>query len=143
MKRMILLLVFVAACATSQQASGPDVKIHLAQTNTPSDIFYFAGPVNIQYQLSVANPTNQPLTLGRLDLETVGPGAYSLRTTATPMNLQIPANGTSVFKISVWGRARGGYLSATEPVTIRGTAFFRGSTGSFVKIFMENLSQMA
>jgi hypothetical protein len=89
------------------------VKIHLAQTNTPTDIFYFAGPAAIQYQLSVTNPTNQPLTLERLDLETVGSGAYSLRTAATPMNLQIPPNGTSAFNISVWGRARGGYLRST------------------------------
>jgi hypothetical protein len=32
--------------------------------------------------------------------------------------------------------------TATEPVTIRGTAYFRGPSGSFVRIFAENLSQM-
>jgi hypothetical protein len=143
MKRIIsLLALFVVACASNQQSSGPEVAIHLTQTNTPNDIFYFAGPVAIQYQVAITNPTNQPLTLQRLDLQTLGPGAYSLRTAPTPMNVTVPPNGTSVFNISVWGRAHGGYLRSTEPVTIRGTAYFKGPTGSFVRIFSENLSQM-
>jgi hypothetical protein len=143
MKRITsLLALFVVACASNQQSSGPEVAIHLTQTNTPNDIFYFAGPVAIQYQVAITNPTNQPLTLQRLDLQTLGPGAYSLRTAPTPMNVNVPPNGTSVFNISVWGRAHGGYLRSTEPVTIRGTAYFKGPTGSFVRIFSENLSQM-
>ena len=137
-----LCALVVVACASNRQSSGPNVTVHLAQTNSANDIFYFAGPVAIQYQVSVANPTNQQLTLERLDLRTIGPGAYSLRTAPTPMNLTVPPNGTSVFNISVWGRAHGGYLRATEPVTIQGTAYFRGPSGSFVRIFTENLSQM-
>ena len=143
MKRTLsILFLWAAACASSNQPAGPEVAVRLAQANAPNDVFYFAGPVSIQYQLAITNPTNQPLTLERLDLQTIGPGAYSLRTAATPMNLKIPPNGTSVFNIAVWGRSRGGYLTATEPVTVRGTAYFRGPSGTFVRIFTENLSQM-
>src|SRR5437870_1312222 len=119
MKPAVALLCTLAllACASNQQSSGPEVAVRLAQTNSANDVFYFAGPVSIQYQLAITNPTNQPLTLERLDLQTLGPGAYSLRTAATPMNLKIAPNGTSVFNISVWGRSHGGYLTATEPVT--------------------------
>ncbi|HYS56456.1 MAG TPA: hypothetical protein VER58_22080 [Thermoanaerobaculia bacterium] len=122
-------------------SSAPDVTVHLAQVPMPTDVFYFSGPVNIQYQLSVTNPTNEPMTLTRLDLETLGPGAYSLRTAATPMNLKVPPNSTAKNLISVWGRARGGYLSASEPVTIRGTAYFQdqATRKSFVRIFSENI----
>jgi hypothetical protein len=144
MKTAVVFLsaLLVVACASSKQPSGPEVAVRMAQTNASNDVFYFAGPVSIQYQLAITNPTNQPLTLERLDLQTIGPGAYSLRTAATPMNLKIPPNGTSVFNIAVWGRSRGGYLTATEPVTVRGTAYFRGPSGTFVRIFTENLSQM-
>jgi hypothetical protein len=144
MKTAVVFLsaLVVVACASSKQPSGPNVTVHLAQTTTPNDIYYFAGPVSIQYQLAIMNPTNEPLTLERLDLQTIGTGAYSLRTASTPMNLKVPPNGTSVFNISVWGRSRGGYLRATEPVSIRGTAYFRGASGSFIRIFTENLSQM-
>jgi len=141
----LTLGLFLVACGSSNLSSnsGPNVNVHLAQVNTAPDIFYFSGPVNIQYQLSIANPTSDPLTLTRLDLETVGPGAYSLRTAATPMNLKVPPNSTASYTISVWGRARGGYLTADEPVTLRATAFFKGTSGSFVRLFTENISPLA
>ena len=133
--------LLLAACASSTPSSGPDVQIHLQQVSGPPDVFYYAGPVNIQYRVSITNPTPEPLTLTRLDLQTIGPGAYSLRTEATPMNLKVPPNSSASYLISVWGRARGGYLASTEPVTLHGTAFFRSdvSKKSFVRIFTENI----
>jgi hypothetical protein len=142
MKSAVSALVFLVllACASSATSSGPNVSIQLTPVNAPQDIFYFAGPINLQYQVSIINPTNEPLTLTRLDLRTTGPGAYSLRSYATPMNLKVPPNSTANYVISVWGRSRGGYLAADEPVTIQGTAYFKGSSsGSFVKIFTQNL----
>ena len=124
--------LLLAACASSTQSSGPNVTIQLEQLNSANDIFYFRGPVNIQYRVVITNPTNQALTLTRLDLQTLGSGAYSLRTNSTPMNLKVAPNATTAYQISVWGYARGGYLSSTEPVTVRGTAYFNGPSGSFV-----------
>lgn len=144
MKKLLAILMLSAACASTQQPSNaPTVQLRLDQVNTPSDVFYYAGPVNVQYQLTIANPTNQPLTLERLDLATVGPGAYSLRANGTPMKLTVPPNGTATYTISAWGRAHGGYLTRDEPVTLRATAYFKGPSGSFVKMFNENISQMA
>jgi len=134
--------VLLAACASSNSSSsGPNVTVQLEQLNSTSDIFYFRGPVNIQYRVAITNPTNQPLTLTRLDLQTLGPGAYSLRTNSTPMNLKVAPNATTAYQISVWGYARGGYLAQGEPVTIRGTAYFKGQSGSFVRLFTQNISQ--
>ena len=135
----VVLGIVLAGCATSTQSSGPNVTIQLAQVNSAPDIFYYAGPVNIQYQVSITDPTNEPLTLTRLDLQSVGPGAYSVRTESTPMNLKVAPNATTNYLISVWGRARGGYLAADEPVSIRGTAYFKGPSSSFVKIFTQNI----
>ncbi len=146
MKSMVsalTLAILLFACASSNQSSGPNVSLQLEPVNAPRDVFYFAGPVNLQYRLTINNPTNQPLTLSRLDLETIGPGAYSLRTSATPMNLKVGPNGTSSYLISVWGRTRGGYLAASEPVTIHGTAYFRGSSGSFIRLFNQNISALS
>jgi hypothetical protein len=140
---LFAVLVLVGCASSPSSSNAPNVTLHLAQVNTPSDVFYFAGPVNIQYRLTISNPTSQPLTLTRLDLRTFGPGAYSLRTAATPMNLKIAPNGTSTYLISVWGRARGGYLASSEPVSIQGTAYFKGPSGSFVKIFNENIALLA
>jgi hypothetical protein len=135
--------LFFVACASSNQPSGPNVTLQLQPLNQPSDVFYFSGPINLQYHLAINNPTNQELTLTRLDLRTFGPGAYSVRTSAMPMNLRVAPNSTTVYTISVWGYSRGGYLSATEPVTLQGTGYFKGPSGTFVRIFNQNISPLA
>jgi hypothetical protein len=136
------VFLFLFACASSNQSSnGPNVSIQLGQVAQANDVFYFRGPVNIQYQVSINNPTNEELTLTRLDLQTIGPGAYSLRANGTPMNLKVPPNSTAQYLISVWGYSSGGYLRSSEPVTIRGTAYLKGSkSGSFLKLFNQNIS---
>jgi hypothetical protein len=132
--------LFLLACASSNQSNGPNVAIQLAQVSQSNDVFYFRGPVSIQYQVSIANPTNQELTLTRLDLQTIGPGAYSLRANGTPMNLKVAPNSTSTYLISVWGYSSGGYLRSSEPVSIRGTAYFQGASGSFLRLFNQNIT---
>ncbi len=137
------ILVLLAGCGSSTLSSGPDVQLHLEQVAGPPDVYYFAGPVNIQYRVSITNPTPDPMTLTRLDLQTLGPGAYSLRTAATPMNLKVPPNSSASYLISVWGRANGGDLHAGAPVTIRGTAYFQSDATKkgFVRLFTENIVQ--
>ena len=136
----ILAVVVLVSCSTSMSSSGPPVSVDVAQLNASSNIFYFAGPVALQYQVRVTNPTNDPVTLTRLDLETIGSGAYFLRSSGTPMNLTIPPNSTQAYTISVWGRARGGYLASSEPVTLRTVAYFHGpAAGSFVRMSTGNV----
>lgn len=135
-------LLLLAGCASTPTSGGPPVTVQIQQASDVNNIFYYRGPVNIQYRVAITNPTGEPMTLTRLDLQTIGPGAYSLRANGTPMNLRVAPNSTSVYTVSVWGYARGGYLASSEPVTLRGTAYFRGTTsGAFIKMFNENISQ--
>jgi len=135
------VLLLASACSTNMSSSGPAVSVKLAQRNASSNIFYFAGPVNLEYLVQITNPTNEPVTMTSLDLQTVGPGAYFVRAGGTPMNLTVPASSARTYTIAVWGRARGGYISSTEPVTLRGIAHFKGQTsGAFTRIFTENVT---
>jgi hypothetical protein len=133
-----ILLVALSGFAAS--SNDPKVNVHLTPLGNYGDMFYFRGPINLQYQLTVDNPTGTPLTLRRLELRTVGPGAYSLRTGAsTPIKQTIQPGGTTNLTLSVWGRASGGYLRSEEPVTVQGIAYFVTPTGhSFVRSFVEN-----
>ena len=141
MRTMAFAFVFLAACATSRQSTGPDVQVAVTQQGISPDLYYFRGPVSLQYQLMVSNPTNQPITLTRLDLTSEGPGAYSIHTTG-PFNLRVPPNSTASQNISAWGYSRGGMLSQGEPVTLRVTAIFADANRkTFQRFAMENLSQ--
>jgi hypothetical protein len=124
-----------AACASSgNRADAPAVTVQLTPVNQSSDIFYFPGPIALQYEVSITNPTDEPLTLRRMDLHTEGGGAYFLRTSSTPMNVTVKPRGTTTFGISAWGRSPGGYLRSTEPVTLRTTSYFGSPKGDFVRI---------
>src|SRR5258706_10632678 len=118
MRTKIAVAVFIVGllgfASRSSGADAPKLDIQLRQLSTPGDMFYFRGPINLQYQLTIANPTNEPVTLRRIDLSTIGPGAYSLHTGATPITRAIPPGGTTTIALSAWGHASGGYLRSEE-----------------------------
>jgi hypothetical protein len=137
-----VLTLILGACASSTDSTGPNLNIHLEQATALADMFYFRGPINLQYRLTISNPTSTPVTLRRLDLRSLGPGAYSIRTGSTPITQRIAPNGTSSIALSAWGYASGGYLRSEEPVTIRGVAYFETADGhSFVRQFMETFRE--
>ena len=134
-----ILLIALSGYAWGAASDSPKLNIRLDQLSSPGDMFYFRGPVNIQYALTIANPTNQPVTLKRIELSSIGPGSYSLHTGSTPVSRTIPANGTTTLKLSAWGRSAGGFLRSEEPVTVRGVAYFDTPHGKpFVRQFIEN-----
>jgi hypothetical protein len=134
-------LVLLASAAIGNAKDAPNIAVNLEQLTSTPDVFYFSGPVNVQYRLTVSNPTPHPVTLSRLQLESIGPDAYSIHSASSSMKLRLGANESRSMVISVWGRANGGYLNSDAPVTIHGTAYFSGASGAFVRMFNENLMQ--
>jgi hypothetical protein len=135
---LFAIIVFTTVGAFAK-SSTPAVSVRIAPLDTTSDLFYFRGPIGLRYGVEVSNPSNETVTLRRLDLHSFGGGAYSLRANSTPMKVQIPPGGAKTFSISTWGRARGGFINSGEPVILQGTAYFDGPKGSFVKLFQENV----
>ncbi len=144
MKHLMAVLaatVLTTACASSSNSTPgpPDVQVSIDQAayQRPG-----AGPTNVQYQVTVVNPTNDILTLKKLDLQSVGVGAYFIRTGPRAMNETVLANGISTIGLSVWANARRGFAGLNEPVTIRGVATFEDGHGhSFTSLFTDTLSQ--
>ena len=144
MKCALAVLLLAAGCASSDSTSNaPGIDVSLTQVSSGArDLFYMSGPINLQYGLTVRNPTNEPLTLRRLNLETMSAGAYALHTGSQTVNQPIAPGGETVFRFATWGHARGGYLRAEEPVTIRGTAQFEEPNGhKFQRVFTQTISQ--
>ncbi len=93
--------------------------------------------------MTATNPTDAAVTLSRIDLRTVGPGAYVLRTPAQPMNLRVAAKSSASLVITARGSAAGGHIASEEPVTVRATAYFDGPDGAFVRVVNETFSPRA
>jgi hypothetical protein len=130
----ITTLLLTAALASAKDA--PPIKLEITPVNLPTDILYFPGPVALEFALTVTNPTHEPVTLKSLELRTVGPGAFTLRSGSVPANRTIPPNSSVTMTLSTWGHASGGYFRAEEPVSLNAIAYF--STGS--KTFLRSVN---
>ncbi|HEV7426076.1 MAG TPA: hypothetical protein VGQ46_06875 [Thermoanaerobaculia bacterium] len=143
MKHAVLIVLLLAGCATGAQddPSAPNVALHLAQYESAPNAYLFGGQVNVRYELSVANRTNDRVTLNRIEIRTIGSGAYTIRPTSTPINIDLGPGQEKTVPLSLWASARGGNMSAQEPVTLRATAYMTGPKGAFVRLFTEYLSE--
>jgi hypothetical protein len=147
MRRHCALLISVlvlAGCASSadDDPNAPKVTVHMEQLdNGGGNNFFFAGSVNLQFAVTVTNTTKDLVTLSRLEVRTISTGAYSISPTSTSLNMPVSPGQSVNTTIAVWGYARGGNLSSQEPVTLRGTAYFSGPSGAFVRLFTEYIGQ--
>jgi hypothetical protein len=143
MRTALLGLILLAACssATPDDANAPNVTLHIAQYESAPNAYLYGGLVNVRYELWIANRTTIPITLTRIEIRTVSSGAYAIRPTSTPINIEVTPGQEKTIPLSLWANARGGNLSAREPVTLRATAYMTGPNGPFVRLFTEYLSE--
>jgi hypothetical protein len=141
---LLATVLMIAGCASSadDDPNAPKVTVHLAQLDSGGgNNTFYSGSVNLQFALSVSNTTKDLVTLSRLQVRTVSSGAYSIPPTSTSLNLAVSPGQSVATTIAVWGYARGGNMSSQEPVTLRGTAYFSGPSGAFVRLFTEYIDQ--
>ena len=136
----ICTIVLAVSCASGSSDNAPPIGIEVRPVGLASDILYFPGPLPVRFAVAVTNPTNEPVTMTSLNLQTVGPGAFNLRSGTVPVNRTIAPGQTETFSVSAWGYTRGGTLRAEEPVTLRAIGDFRSRNRNvFVKMVNENL----
>lgn len=140
---MLLAVILLAGCASAapDDANAPNVSLHLAQDDSAPNAYLYGGLVNVRYSLSVANRTKDPVTLTRIEIHTVSSGAYTIRPTSTPLNIDLAPGQEKTIPLSLWANARGGNLAAQEPVTVRAAAYMTGPAGPFVRLFTEYFTE--
>lgn len=142
MRQTVLILLLLAGCASSAQddPNAPNITFHLQQYESEANAYTFNGALNLAFALSVTNTTNQPVKINRLEIRTIGSGAYTIRPTSIPINMDLGPGEAKTMPLSVWGYARGGHMASTEPITIRGTAYLTGPSGAFLRLFSEYIT---
>lgn len=149
MKRVPSLLIIAtfvfAACAStkSNQPKIPEPGIGIEQVVGPAELGYPYGPMEIKYNFAVQNNAAIPITLVRIDLQSQGVpgGSYTLRRNFYNFHQEIPPNSVGV--VTFWAKAMGWGpgMRDTEPVTVRGVAYFDTAKGATQKVFIRDLSQ--
>jgi hypothetical protein len=144
---LALISLTFASCASSKQPASkiPEPQIGIEQVVGPAELGYPYGPIEIKYNLAVQNNAAEPITLIRVDLQSSNPigGAYSLRRDFHNVHQTIPPNSIGI--VSFWARAFswGRGPRETEPVSVRGVAYFESPSGTTQKVFIRELSQYA
>ena len=100
------------------------------------------GPVTVEYEIYVQNRSSEPITLTRVNLQSVSPvTSYALRNESRPYDVTIAPNETSVVTYRALVDARGGMVGAQTPVNIKGVAYFDADTGGFTKPFTHTITR--
>ena len=142
MRFAVLALALLAGCAGSG-ASVNDPIIQFVQVTSPGSLGFAGGRTSIEFELAVTNRSPEELTLDRVELRTVGIGAYTIRDEKRPMSIRVAPGATERTRFFVLAIARGGTRASTESVTIRGIAYFSSAGGAYQKLFAVEMSQNA
>jgi hypothetical protein len=142
MKRAALILLLLAGCAsgTPEDENAPNIILHLTPDEAYTAAYNYSGSVNIRFVLSAANTTKDAVKLSRIEIRTIGTGAFMIRPVTTQINIDLAPGERKEVALAVWGLARGGTLASTEPVTLRGTAYLTGPNGAFLRLFTEYIT---
>jgi hypothetical protein len=137
-----LAIIAAVACASSKRATIILPDLDIREVVGPSDMGYPRGIIEVQYEMVIANKSQEPLTLRRIEIQSVGSGGYFLRRGEIQRFNKTIAPG-HYDTVTFWVRAlsRGDTLGGNEPVTVRGVAYFDSPVGPTQKFFLKNISQ--
>jgi len=144
MRNVLILtaLFLVFGCATNSAPPGSEPEVELIQLSRVAEgMQYDTGPVSARYAVEVKNTMSEPVTLHRVNVLSIGGGAYTLPSYSQGFNETITPGETK--RVSFWAPA---YVAtetvagANGPVTLRGTLEFEASGRKFQKIVVQNIA---
>ena len=146
-RTIIFAALLAAACASSKNNNNASIikpEIELVQLQAPVDVGYATGPTQIQFGVRIANRSAEPITLRRIEIQSVGTGSYELRKEFFPFNEKIAPDGFTT--VTFWAHGYGfatdrGRTPSAEPVNVRSVLYFDSPAGNFHQIVSRFISQ--
>jgi hypothetical protein len=148
MKRAILLVavaLLAGSCRTGKPKEPERVHMEIVQL-TGLALSQPPGPFDVQLGIEVQNLSNEPVTIKRVEMAEIGPGAWVLRASANRPYLfnTVVAPGRSE-TVTFWVHANAvgvrGSNQESEPVTLRASVFFNAPSGPFHDLTQQIIDQ--
>jgi hypothetical protein len=138
---MTALIGCASAAPDAKQASLDEPQIQITQiSNIGEAARHMTGGLPVQYRVDVENRAKTPITIKRIDVVSIGAGAYNLRSTSVPFNQQLNPGETR--PVQFWAPATiddPTILGANGPVTIRLTLYYDTPAGTFQSIVVQQV----
>ena len=100
------------------------------------------GGVSVQYRIAIRNPRREAIHIRRVDMQSVGMGAYTLPSFSRSFDDVLAPNETK--SVDVWAAASiddATIVGANGPVTIRAIIRFEGADGrSFQTVVVQQVN---
>jgi hypothetical protein len=127
--------LFLIGCASaapdSSKAPLDEPQIQITQTSNIAEAArHITGPISVQFRVDVENRATTPITIKRIDVISLGSGAYDLRPTSTSFNERL--NPGESRAVQFWAPASVDdptILGANGPVTVRVTLYYDTPAG--------------
>jgi len=137
--------LLLSACASATRSEVPSQilppEFRIAQIGGVSSAGRnITGPLPIQFQIEVRNPSGSPITLNRIQLETLGEGAYSIRPSSKPFDSRIEAGQSTVVEMWTPAVSSDTILGVNGPVTLRMIATFKSEFGAFQRVIVTQVN---
>ena len=141
------LVLFGCTSAAPQQKTAPlnEPEIHISQiSNLAEAAAHVSGNISVQYQVDIANHTKVSMTIKRIDVITLGDGAYTLRPTSTPVDKALrPGESTAVQFWAPAFIADPTIIGANGPVSLRVTTQYETPAGSAQSIVIQQVHPLS
>jgi hypothetical protein len=98
------------------------------------------GGLSVHYRVDVENRAKTPITIKRIDVVSLGAGAYNLRSTSVPFSEQL--NPGESRPVEFWAPASiddPTILGANGPVTLRLTLYYDTPAGTLQTIVVQQV----
>ena len=141
MKRLGALVILVTLACSSGGNAPPDLIPPEFRVRETSGQFRPRGTdtVPITLQVDIFNRSSEELVLKRLQLQSMGGGAYRFDPAWKIFDRKIPAQSVRTFELPINASLESASIDASAPVTIRGTAIFESPFGKFRRVFVNPL----
>ena len=137
MKKNFLIsiaILLAAACGTTNNMKTKiaDPEVHLVQTSAqPAIAEHVTGGVPIAFALSVTNHADIPITLKRVNVQSMGSGGYNIGPTSRPFNVAIAPGATEQVEFTLPSNADPSVAGVNGAVAMRVIAQFDTAQGAF------------
>lgn len=148
----LVLVMVAAACASTGKTSGnsymdkapeqlsePDIRIWQVG-NTPFVARHETGPSSVRLGIRILNTSSEPITIDRVQIQSMGMGAYTIPSSTQPVGKTIAPNSVVEHEFWVPVQVEDTITGANGPVSVRGIAYFTAQSGRFRQIVLQNLN---
>lgn len=141
MKRLSAIAFLVMLGCSSGGNAPPDLIPPEFRVRETSGQFRPRGSesVPLTLQVDIFNHSSEELVLKRLQLQTMGGGAYRFGPASRIFDHKIPSQSVRTFELPIEASLESVSIDASAPVTIRGTAIFESPFGKFRRVFINPL----